>query len=184
MTPNHNNLIRKVGIIFISSLIFFALLIYVNSKIRAKEINKPSPTPTLIPTPDPTPSPTPSTSPTPKPTISPTPKPKSTPTPLPSVKPYSATDMDRWFHDASSQYNVTEGLLKKIAICESFLRPLARNGPYAGLFQFTESAWRSTRLLMGLDPNTQLRYDPEEAIKTAAYKISKQGPGAWPTCSK
>lgn len=144
--------------------------------------NTSSPLPTVSATSSPTATPTPTATPSPIPT--PTPKPKPTPSPLPTVKPYTSTDMDGWFREYSQQYNVKEEILKKIAVCESYLNPLAKNGPYAGLFQFNETSWRSARNSMGLDPHPNIRYDPHEAIKTAAFKIGRDGPGAWPSCSK
>jgi hypothetical protein len=35
---------------------------------------------------------------------------------------------------------------------------------------------------MGLNPDPELRFNAEEAIKTTAYKISRDGTGAWPVC--
>jgi hypothetical protein len=35
---------------------------------------------------------------------------------------------------------------------------------------------------MGLDANSDLRFNAEEAIKTAAFHISQGGQGAWPNC--
>jgi hypothetical protein len=35
---------------------------------------------------------------------------------------------------------------------------------------------------MGLDENLDLRYSAEESAKTAAYKMSRDGFGAWPVC--
>jgi hypothetical protein len=37
---------------------------------------------------------------------------------------------------------------------------------------------------MNLDPNPELRFNPEEAIKTAAFKISTVGFSPWPNCGK
>ena len=73
-------------------------------------------------------------------------------------------------------------LSEKIAFCESSLKPDAVNGPYAGLFQFCSSTWISNRKALGLNPNPFLRYNAEEAVKTAAFKIARDGTGAWPVC--
>jgi len=37
---------------------------------------------------------------------------------------------------------------------------------------------------MGLDDDPNIRYNPEESIKTAAFKLSVNGTGIWPNCSK
>jgi hypothetical protein len=35
---------------------------------------------------------------------------------------------------------------------------------------------------MGLDSNPDLRFNADESIKTAAFKIAHGGIGAWPNC--
>ncbi len=121
--------------------------------------------------------------PSPKPTFTPTPKPNAQPTPSPQPTPLPTTaDLNTWFKKYSNEYSVDEQTLKKIAVCESKLNSQAQNGPYAGLYQFTISAWKTARNLMNLDPNPDLRFNPEEAIKTAAFKISRHGTIAWPNC--
>jgi hypothetical protein len=37
---------------------------------------------------------------------------------------------------------------------------------------------------MGENPDPFLRYHPEEAAKTAAFKMSRDGFGAWPVCGR
>lgn len=135
-----------------------------------------SPTPTSTPTPTFTPTPTI----TPTPTSTPTPTFTSTPTPTPTPMPVTA--YEDYFNQYSSQYNVDKNLLKKIAYCESGMGPSAVNGPYAGLFQFTEETWRATREEMGKDPNPDLRFGVKESIETAAYKLSHHGENAWRNC--
>lgn len=136
----------------------------------------PTPTPTLSPTPTPSPSPTTS----PVPTYTPTPA--HTPTPTP--KPVTSQELNGWFTTYANHYSVDREKLRLIAICESTLKPHAVNGIYAGLFQFSPSTWRSTRNAMNLDPNPHLRFNPEEAIRTAAFKISTVGFLPWPNCGK
>jgi len=82
------------------------------------------------------------------------------------------------------EYGVDPGLLKQIAACESGYRTEAANGPYGGMYQFLASTWASNRKAMGASPDPNLRFDAEEAIKTAAFKISRDGAGAWPVCGK
>ena len=112
--------------------------------------------------------------PNPSPTTTPTPSPTSTPT----------TNLNELFAKYSIMYPVNEETLRKIAICESKLNPNAQNGPYAGLYQFTLTAWSRVRNQMNADPNPDLRYNPEEVIKTAAFEISQHGTTAWPNCGK
>jgi len=140
----------------------------------------PTPTPTSTPTPSPTPTTTPSPTPTPRP------KPTATPTPtlFPTPTPVSATagQLDGWFTAYSNQYSVDRTKLWNIAVCESDLKPNAINEPYGGLFQFSASTWKSTRQQMNADTNTDLRFNPEEAIRTAAFHYSVMGLAAWPNC--
>jgi hypothetical protein len=79
---------------------------------------------------------------------------------------------------------VDNNLLKRIAACESGFNSNAENGDYQGMFQFAASSWTTTRQAMGADINTDLRKNAGEAIKTAAFKIARNGAGAWPSCSK
>jgi len=110
-------------------------------------------------------------------------KPEPTITPkIPQPKPLPASSLDQMFATYGQQHGVDSIFLKKIAYCESSFRPNAVNGIYAGLFQFTPATWSATRKKMGLDSNPDLRFNPEESIKTAAFKISQDGPAAWPVC--
>ncbi len=138
-------------------------------------VSKPSPTPTYTPTPTPTNTPTPTMTPTPTPTEIPTP----TPTPLPVLAP---ADIDGLFTRFSQEYSVDQEQLKKIARCEAGFNSNAENGDYVGMFQFATSSWIGTRNAMNLDPNPDLRRSAEESIKTAAFKISRGGINAWPSC--
>lgn len=120
---------------------------------------------------------------TPIPTATRTPTPAFTPTPTPRPT-LSPSSLDDLFTTYASRYNVDRELLKRIAFCESKFNPAAVNGIYGGLFQFSESAWRITRLRMGENQQPELRFNGEEAIKAAAFKISRDGTAAWPNCSK
>jgi len=82
----------------------------------------------------------------------------------------------------SGEYNVSREMMIAIAHCESGFRENAVNGPYAGIYQFIASTWASNRRAMGLDPNPDLRFNAEEATRTAAFKMSRDGFGAWPVC--
>ena len=92
------------------------------------------------------------------------------------------SELDALFEKYGAEYGVDPNVLRSIAYCESTNNPAAVNGPYAGLFQFVTSTWVANRNAMGLDPDPALRFDAEEAIRTAAYKISRDGTGAWPVC--
>jgi hypothetical protein len=92
------------------------------------------------------------------------------------------SDLDHWFNQYGSEYGIDVVSLKSIAKCESGLNPNAINGIYGGLFQFSGSTWTSNRNAMGLDSDIGLRFNPEEAIRTAAFKIGRDGMGAWPVC--
>ncbi len=119
--------------------------------------------------------------PIPTPTFTPTPKPIVTPTPS---RRFTSTQFDEWFTRFASESSVDRSLLVKIAVCESGLNTSAVNGIYGGLFQFSSSAWISTRRQMNADTNPELRFNPEQAIRTAAFKIAAGGRGAWPNCGK
>jgi soluble lytic murein transglycosylase-like protein len=96
----------------------------------------------------------------------------------------SLNQLDPLFTKYSQEYGVSKTVLIKIAACESGFNPNAQNGPYAGMFQFLSNTWISNRRAMGLDASPNLRYNAKESIKTAAFKISKDGTGAWPVCSR
>lgn len=125
-------------------------------------------------------------SPTPTSTPTPIPTPTSTPTPTPVLVRYNyiSSELDSWFNEYGSAYSVDPQILKSIAYCESKFNPAAVNGPYAGLFQYTVSSWISTRNQMNEDSDPDLRFNPAQAIRTSAFKISRGGIGAWPHCGK
>lgn len=98
----------------------------------------------------------------------------------------AATGHDQLFEKYAAEYGITSSTLSIISKCESGHNPqaLSSNQLYGGLFQFATPTWQSNRRAMGLDDNPSLRFNAEEAIKTAAFKISRDGVGAWPTCGK
>jgi Transglycosylase-like domain len=155
--------------------------------VHAKEVSqkviafvRPSPTPTNTPTP--TQTPTPTFTPTPTPTPKPTPSPTLSPTPTPI--PITGAQLDEWFTKYANHYSVDRERLRRIAICESNLRPAAVNGPYVGMYQFGPTTWKAVRGRMNADPTLSLRTNAEESIKTAAFKMSTDGNAAWPNCGK
>jgi hypothetical protein len=50
------------------------------------------------------------------------------------------------------------------------------------MYQFSASTWVSTRGAMDHDTDPALRFDANEAIKTAAFKIASGGQSAWKNC--
>ena len=95
-------------------------------------------------------------------------------------------DLNQWFDKYGQEYGVNRSLLRRIAYCESSYKPwaLSSNRLYGGLFQFVTPTWEANRKAMGLDSHPDLRFNPEEAIRTAAFKIGREGGnvGAWPVC--
>lgn len=129
--------------------------------IEAKT-NLPQVTPTIVP---PTSTPVPTAIPTQQPTIA------------------VVTDLESLFDKYSAEFGADKELLKKIARCESGFNPTSNNsGLYLGMYQFASGTWVANRNRMGLDPNPDLRTNAEEAIRTAAYMISKGGQSHWPNC--
>ena len=112
-----------------------------------------------------------------------TPTPTPTPSPTPTPVPITSQQLDAWFTQYANHFSVDRSLLWRIAVCETGLRPNATNGIYAGMFQFSANTWKTNRLRMNVDPNADLRFNPEESIRTAAFLLSTRGPGAWPNCS-
>lgn len=129
--------------------------------------------------------PTPSETPTPNPTLIPTPtrKPTATPTRKPTPIIATSAQLEELFTKYGSEYSVDKEHLKRIANCESGMNPNAANLGYAGLYQFTETLWIQTRQLMGHNSDSNLRYNPEEAIRTAAFMVAQHHLGVWPNCN-
>jgi len=129
---------------------------------------------------------------------SPTPTSEQTPTPkqnaVYSVVTRSTTDLQTdqnlkapqdiitLIEKYAGEYGIDKNMMIGIAKCESGFRENAVNGPYAGIYQFVSGTWVSNRRAMGLDENLDLRYNAEESVRTAAFKMSRDGFGAWPVC--
>ena len=160
-----------------------------NSNLLASSAITNETKPAASPLPLPSPEATPTVSPKPIPSLAlkaiPLPTPISSPIPTPLPSPTTPVNLEELFTLYANKESVSRVLLRKIAVCESNLNSLAlsRFG-YAGLYQFSENAWKSTRRVMNLNPDPALRFNAEEAIKTAAFKIATGGTGAWPECSK
>lgn len=84
----------------------------------------------------------------------------------------------------ANEYGVNKEIMLIIAKCESGFKANATNGSFGGIYQFLTTTWVSNRKAMGLDPDPNLRFNADEAVKTAAFKMAKDGFGAWPACSQ
>lgn len=200
---------RRLGFAVVGSVIFFALLILqlvlpreqvmvtayeqeetpvarmISMLKKEQKIlqpipsGNPTPLPTFTPTPTntPTPTPTPTNTPTPTPTFTPTPTINKPPPPAPA-------EIDGYFKKYASEFSVDEGKMRKIAACESGYNSTSHNTTYdyGGMYQFSRDTWVNTRAHMGADTNPDLRFNAEEAIRTAAFKISRGGENAWKNC--
>ena len=124
------------------------------------------------------------TSHTPTPTPTPTITPAPTFTPSPTPISITSHQLDSWFEKYSREYSIDKSKLWNVAVCESKLRPNAKNGDYLGLYQFSTRTWQSTRRAMNMDDHPELRRNPEESIRTAAFKIATEGLKSWPNCGK
>lgn len=128
---------------------------------------------------------TPTVSPTLIPTPTPTLEPKPTKIPMPTPKPqakYSSEEIYNMINQYAGEKGVNPNVIRHIAICETGFRPEARNGIYAGLFQYDAPTWSSFRKIMGADADPDLRYDAREAIKTTVYLVSLGKQYLWPNC--
>jgi peptidoglycan hydrolase-like protein with peptidoglycan-binding domain len=74
-----------------------------------------------------------------------------------------------------------EALLEKIAICESGGDPtiVSRNGKYRGKYQFSRPTWRA----LGGKGDPAKASEAEQDLRAAAL-LERQGPEAWPHCSR
>lgn len=161
------------------TLIIGGLLTGLKSTGQVLGTLNPLPTPTVIPTATPTITPTPTASPSATPTPTKIPSPTTTPTPIPDP---GATDIFGLTERFAVQYGVDANKLRAIAQCESGFNSQAAHLAYAGLYQFTPGSWTRYRARMSEDTHPDLRYDPEAAIKTAAFVMSQNESYIWPAC--
>lgn len=123
-------------------------------------------------------------SPTAQPTETPTPTPTPKPTPTPIPQPtFTPEQINGFINQFAGQYGVSPDVMRHIAICESSFNAFAKQGVYAGLFQFGPVTWRNLRAKMGKSTNINLRYNAQEAAQTAAYAISLGEQPIWPNCN-
>ena len=122
---------------------------------------------------------------TPVASITATPTIETTPEASPTSQPQREFTSEQIYHlmdRFGAEYGVDPNVLRYIAICESGFRPEAENLYYAGLFQFDKVTWAKYRQLMDLNDDPELRFDAEEAIKTASYALSLKQSRLWPNC--
>ena len=87
-------------------------------------------------------------------------------------------EVNRALAIAAATYHVSVGKLRRVATCESTLNPTAKNGRYAGLFQFGIPLWRTT-------PYRQMsRTDPYAASLAAAWAFKRGMLRHWPICGR
>jgi len=109
---------------------------------------------------------------------------------LPPVIEPASPDIDpnteTWIRKYAAQYGANSEIMIAIARCESGFNAnaVSASGSYKGIYQFVASTWQSNRHEMGMDESPSLMFNPEEAIKTAAFKMGRDGYGAWPVCSQ
>lgn len=146
----------------------------------------PTITNTPIPTPEPTAEPTITMIPSPTTVASPT----STVAPIPTVVPTFAVtqikatseQINGFINSFGAEYKVDPNVIRHVALCESGFNPNAKNLTYGGLFQFSPTTWSSWRNKMQEDANTELRFNAEEAVQTAAFVLSLGKGSIWPNC--
>jgi soluble lytic murein transglycosylase-like protein len=95
-------------------------------------------------------------------------------------------DVEAKIRQYANVYGANPEVMIVIARCESGFRAdaISASGAYKGMYQFVTSTWQSNRRAMGLPDDPALMFNAEEAIKTAAFKMGRDGYGAWPVCSQ
>lgn len=171
-----NFILRLLFIIVLAELVSIFILNRPKTKVLS-EATVLTPSPVLTDTPTPTASATLTASPSARPTK------KPTPTPIPQPK-FTSEQINGFIDKfaAPDQYNVDPNLIRHIALCESGFNPFAKDWIYAGLFQFGPITWQNIRTEMGEDKDTNLRFNAEEAVQTAAYVLHINDAGIWPNC--
>lgn len=95
------------------------------------------------------------------------------------TKPYNATTLWPTIVAASEQFGVSASKMHSVMICESGGNPYA-GGYYLGLFQYHPDTWAgaSNSYPGGAYAGASI-YDPTAQIYVTAWKVSRQGWGAW-----
>lgn len=89
-----------------------------------------------------------------------------------------------WINDASIKFGVDASKMQRLMMCESGgnASAVGGGGRFYGLFQYLPSTWSGASSGAGFAGSSI--YDPKAQIYTTAWKISKQGYGAWPVCGR
>jgi uncharacterized protein YabE (DUF348 family) len=100
------------------------------------------------------------------------------------TKPYGGGDLWGIMVAAGSEWGVSPDKLYRVAKCESGANPSNNRNPvYKGLYQYLPSTWSGAS---GSYPGGRFRgasiFDPTAQVYVTAWKVSKQGWGAWPSC--
>lgn len=92
-----------------------------------------------------------------------------------------ASQFDGLIQQYAEKYRVESHLVSCIIRKESTYNPNAKNpkSSASGLAQFTNRTWVWMRNLMGEDPNLDLRFNPEESIKTLSWALSNNYHSHW-----
>lgn len=85
---------------------------------------------------------------------------------------------------AAQKYGVDGAKMQRMMICESGgnSNSVGGGGRFHGLFQYMTSTWAGASAGAGYQGASI--YNPEAQIYTTAWKISRQGYGAWPICGR
>lgn len=175
-------LFSTITLVFLAVVIILAMTGNSGPRVLGKAVVSRRPTLSPIPTTTPQLTPTPNSFPssTPAPLLITSPVPLS-PTPTTSAD-HSLEQIHALIELYAAEYGLDPSVLRHLAVCESGFNPLAKNGPYWGLYQFAAASWISNRTVMGEDPCPDLRLEAEAAIKTAAFLLSQGRRNLWPSC--
>lgn len=97
---------------------------------------------------------------------------------------YASGSFSDIINNAALQYGVDAGKMQRVMMCESGgnANSVSRSGKFHGLFQYMQSTWAGASAGAGWGGASI--YNPEAQIYTTAWKISRQGYGAWPVCGR
>lgn len=105
----------------------------------------------------------------------------------PVVEKHTASiDLVELIKKYAEKYGADPDMMIAIARCESGFNETAvsPSGAYKGVYQFVASTWQSNRRAMNENESLSLMLNAEESIKTAAFKMGRDGYDAWPVCSQ
>jgi hypothetical protein len=94
------------------------------------------------------------------------------------------SEVDRAITEAAAEFGVDEGVMRRIARCESRFDPFASNGPYQGLYQQSTQYWDgrvadfNAHVRPGVSGNI---HHPFDNARVSA-RMMTQGGNHWPNC--